>query len=145
MLQEALRVDSVIETELGLRVKIFLASQHFPGLRRVRVTTLGDTVILEGRLSSFHERQLAVACCQRVAGVRYVIDRLIVADGGDWDGKPIHVLPFKKHPLVAVEQAQFRGEKKSRDKEPIATLPSTMVSHPFPSTIAGGAIPSRPK
>ena len=80
MTADHLPVDAATHTELSDRVKRYLSLQHFPGMRRLEVSVFEDTVVLDGCIPSFHERQLAVAFCMRVAGVHKVIDRLIVSD-----------------------------------------------------------------
>lgn len=80
MVTEKLLVDDAADAELRDRVKQFLGSQHFASFRKLDVGILGDSVILDGSVPSFHERQLAVAICQHVAGVHRVIDRLIVPE-----------------------------------------------------------------
>ena len=62
---------------LASRVKTFLAGQHFPGLAKIEIEADGDTVRLSGAVCTFYERQLAIACCKRVAGVRQIDDRLV--------------------------------------------------------------------
>ncbi len=79
MLTEEFQVDNATQFELRDRVKRFLDSQHFASFRKLAVATVGDSVILDGSVPSFHERQMAVALCQHVAGVQQVIDRLIVS------------------------------------------------------------------
>lgn len=68
------------DDELRSRVKAFLGTQHFPKLRDLRVEVCGDTVTVQGCLNSFHERQVAIECCKRVAGVRQSIDEMSVVD-----------------------------------------------------------------
>ena len=58
----------------------FLRCSIFQALRTLQVEVFDDTVVLDGHISSFHERQLAVAFCKRVAGGHKVIDRLIVSE-----------------------------------------------------------------
>lgn len=77
---EQLLADDAANAELGDRVKQFLASQHFASFRRLDVTVSGDGLVLHGRVPSFHERQLAVARCRRVAGVHRVVDLLTVSE-----------------------------------------------------------------
>ena len=80
MITEQLAVDDGANAELRDRVKQFLGSQHFASFRKLDVGILGDSVIIDGSVPSFHERQLAVALCRHVAGVHRVIDRLIVPE-----------------------------------------------------------------
>lgn len=81
MIAEQLLVDDAADAELRDRIKQFLASQHFASFRKLDVIVLGDSVILQGFVPNFHERQLAVVLCQRVAGVHRVVDRIIVPEG----------------------------------------------------------------
>ena len=69
-------------TELAMRVRLCLAALHFPSLRQVEVETVRDVLVLRGHVRTFHERQLAVACCKRVAGVRRIEDHLQVLKPG---------------------------------------------------------------
>ena len=80
MIAEQLLVDNAANSELRDRVKQFLASQHFMSFRKLVVIVSGDSVVLQGCVHSFHERQLAVAYCQHVAGVHRIVDRLIVPE-----------------------------------------------------------------
>ena len=75
---------------LASRVKTFLAAQHFPALAKIEIEADGDSIRLGGRVGSFYERQLAIACCKRVAGVRKIVDCLEFAsrDGNPRLGRP---------------------------------------------------------
>ncbi len=66
------------EHGLSRRVTERLWSSNLPGLRRVWVEVRRDTVVLHGKLKSFHERQVAVARAAEVSGVARVIDVLEV-------------------------------------------------------------------
>jgi hypothetical protein len=74
------QIADTADYELCARVRQFLALQHFPSLRKLDVTACGDTIVLYGSVPSFHERQLAVAFCQRVTGVHHVVDQLVVSE-----------------------------------------------------------------
>jgi osmotically-inducible protein OsmY len=73
-------IDAVAENEMRGRIRQFLDSHHFASFRELDVTVSGDSVVLHGCVHSFHERQLAVALCQHVAGVHHVLDQLVVSD-----------------------------------------------------------------
>jgi len=75
---KSLLIVESVAADLGRRVRTVLAGLHVPSFRHINIETAGDAVILTGRVGSFHERQLAIACCKRVAGVRQVDDRLQV-------------------------------------------------------------------
>ena len=79
MRQEPISLDVESTADLTVPVKLFLIERHYPALRDVCVEVHGDTVVLTGQVPTFHERQLAVASCRRVAGVLAVADRLSVA------------------------------------------------------------------
>jgi osmotically-inducible protein OsmY len=66
------------DRELERRVINFLDRQHFPGLRTVEVEAQGGVVTIRGRVKSYHERQLCIHCCQRVAGVVTLRDEVRV-------------------------------------------------------------------
>jgi osmotically-inducible protein OsmY len=67
-----------LDRELERRVANFLA-QHFPRLRTVEVEASQGVVTINGLVNSFYERQLCINCCQRVAGVTSLIDKVEVA------------------------------------------------------------------
>ncbi|QDU94406.1 BON domain-containing protein [Lignipirellula cremea] len=67
------------DQELQRRVSNFLAERLRPGLNRLQVDVSNGVVTIEGRLTSFYEKQLALNCCQRVAGVVQLVDQLEVA------------------------------------------------------------------
>ena len=64
--------------DLAGRIRMFLHEHHLPILRRLTVEVAGDAVTIQGRVGSFYERQLAIECCKRVAGVRRVVDQIDV-------------------------------------------------------------------
>lgn len=69
---------SVTDADLERRTTAYLTSRNFPAFRRLTVTSHDGVVTVAGRLSSFHEKQVAQATCQRVAGVLEVIDSIEV-------------------------------------------------------------------
>jgi osmotically-inducible protein OsmY len=79
------------DLELESRVRVFLAGLKVPGLRGVTIGVNGGIAIVSGTVSSFHEKQLATHCCQRVAGVVSVVNDL-------------HVDPIAKRNRPLVEQ-----------------------------------------
>ena len=67
------------ELDLARRVQNFLAGRNQPGLRRLSINVDGSSVVLRGVVRTYYEKQLAVHCCQRVAGVISVVDGIEVA------------------------------------------------------------------
>ena len=66
------------DADLQRRVRSFLATRSEPALRRIDIDADCGRVTLRGLVRSFYERQLAVHCCRRVAGVTEVIDQINV-------------------------------------------------------------------
>jgi hypothetical protein len=66
------------QADLCRCVKQFLTAQHFKGFGNLDVSAVEDCITLSGSAPSFHMRQLAIACCLRVAGVRQVTDQIVV-------------------------------------------------------------------
>ncbi len=79
----------IADRELERRVATFLASWHFPSLRNLRVEAQGGTVVLQGRVGSYYEKQLTQQCCRRVAGVVELIDRVQVVRSPRRAGAPL--------------------------------------------------------
>jgi osmotically-inducible protein OsmY len=69
---------SLSDRDLERRVKGFLKHQHFASLRKIEVNSQSGVVTISGRVNSFHERQLCINCCQRVAGILGLNDRIEV-------------------------------------------------------------------
>ena len=65
------------------RVTTFLLAHQIPALRRVQVQATGGSVILQGTLRSFYQKQLCMNCCRHVAGVIEVVDRLAVVSAAE--------------------------------------------------------------
>ena len=66
------------DAELRRRIVGYLATKHLPNLRRLSVNAAGGKVTLRGRVDSFHEKQVAIHSCRRVAGVRDLVDNVEV-------------------------------------------------------------------
>jgi osmotically-inducible protein OsmY len=86
------------DRDVERRVINFLSRQHFPRLRSVEVESSQGVVTIRGRVKSYHERQMCINCCQRVAGVVQLNDEIQVEG---WDRQtaatcesPIPVLAF---------------------------------------------------
>jgi osmotically-inducible protein OsmY len=71
--------------ELSKRVALYLANTRNE-LSALAISSIDGVVGLQGTVSSFYLRQLAVACARRVAGVRGVVDELQVDYGGGGSG-----------------------------------------------------------
>jgi hypothetical protein len=68
--------------ELERRVRNFLDQRSIPSLRRLTVEAAGNSVVLRGTVRTYYEKQLAINCCQRVAGVLDVVDAIEVSGVG---------------------------------------------------------------
>ena len=68
------------DQDLSMRVVNFLHDRHVPSLRQLEVSAKDGNVTLCGQVSTFYHKQLAIHACQRVAGVRRIIDQLDVPE-----------------------------------------------------------------
>jgi osmotically-inducible protein OsmY len=89
------------DRDVERRVINYLSRQHFPGLRSVEVEAAQGVVTIRGRVKSFHERQLCINCCQRVAGVVHLNDEIQVED---W-GRPTMAACESRFPALALTGA----------------------------------------
>jgi osmotically-inducible protein OsmY len=78
--------ETSADEALAKRVGLFLASRRVAGLWPMDIDVSEGVVTVEGVVRSYYERQLAVACIQRVAGVLQVVDLLRVRDAGSRRG-----------------------------------------------------------
>ncbi len=67
--------------ELARRVRLSVDHLGRPGLRLIGIEVDGNTVVLSGRVGTYHQKQLASAFAGRVAGVGKVSNQLEVHDG----------------------------------------------------------------
>jgi osmotically-inducible protein OsmY len=89
--------------QLARRVKLFLAHQPRPALRYLRIEAQGSTVTLQGLVTTYYERQLALQCSRRVAGVRELIDEIVVQEIAPPSGADFSRAALRgEHPLAAV-------------------------------------------
>ena len=70
------------DRDLEGRIRNFLGGRSFSGLRDLDVRVSDGTVYLSGKVGSFHEKQIATSCCQRVAGVYDIVNDVGVDDDG---------------------------------------------------------------
>ena len=73
-----LHLDPAVDEDLARRVRLFLGTRNLAALRRFRIQARNGEVTIEGAVRSYYERQLAIAGAKRVAGVRQVIDMILV-------------------------------------------------------------------
>ena len=64
------------DAELAHRVRLYLARVGHRTVAHLKVEVHDGVVTLCGRVPSYYARQLAIACAQRVAGVREVNDQI---------------------------------------------------------------------
>lgn len=72
------------DQDLENRVRVFLAGLKIPGLRGVTIDVDSGVATVAGAVNSFHEKQLATHCCQRVAGVVSVVNDIRVDSPSPW-------------------------------------------------------------
>ena len=66
------------DTELRKRVRAYLIGRHFPSFESLELDVHDGEVTISGHVSSYYEKQVAYASCQRVAGVISLIDQIEV-------------------------------------------------------------------
>ena len=72
--------ETQADDDLTFRIRLFL-QMHLPAtVRRIEIGATDGVVTVAGCTRTFYERQLALACIQRVAGVRQVVDLLDVME-----------------------------------------------------------------
>jgi hypothetical protein len=74
---ELIAPDVPKERTLPDRVRVFLEMRGLLS-GQVRVSEEQGAIVLEGTVGLYHERQIALTCAQHVAGVRHVVDRIVV-------------------------------------------------------------------
>lgn len=68
------------DRDLEERVKNFLGRLNPPALHDLQVKIHGGSAVVSGSVHSFYQKQLATSCCQRVAGVLNVLNKVRVLD-----------------------------------------------------------------
>jgi len=76
--QAADRMVERHDVDLERRVRNYLVGRHLPGLRRIEVEAQDGVVTITGRVHTYYEKQLCLACCARVAGVLQLVDQVKV-------------------------------------------------------------------
>ena len=76
----SITIDEESDRDLEKRIGIFLFGMGRAGLRNLDVQVQNGCAIISGTVHSFYERQLALSCCQRVAGVLIVNDKVEVGE-----------------------------------------------------------------
>jgi osmotically-inducible protein OsmY len=71
-------VSQTEDGDLKRRVVNYLFERRVASLRSIEVTAQAGRVTLQGRVGSFYEKQLCIHCCRRVAGVRQLVDNVLV-------------------------------------------------------------------
>lgn len=79
MVTMTLRIDRE-QGDLARRVRNFLQKQADPALQTLEVEVNHDVVVLRGQVASPSTQRLASNCCQRVAGVRRVVDETTLCE-----------------------------------------------------------------
>lgn len=67
------------DQDLKRRIVNFLHQRHVPSLRNIHVDVRDGVATMQGAVESFYHKQLCLNCCQRVAGVVRLIDKIEVA------------------------------------------------------------------
>jgi osmotically-inducible protein OsmY len=68
--------DALEDEEIERRVRLYLAHAGHRPVQILTVEAHDGVITLRGKVPSYHARQVAVACAQRVAGVRGINDQI---------------------------------------------------------------------
>jgi osmotically-inducible protein OsmY len=77
------------DSDLERRVVNYLFDRRVSSLREIKVSASAGTVTLQGRVSSYYEKQLCLHCCRRVAGVMQLVDEVVVTQSEQLLAMPI--------------------------------------------------------
>lgn len=72
--------DRSADDDLATRIRLFAGVLNLGAIRHLHIQVRDGNATLTGIVRSFYERQVAIACVQRVAGVRHVHDRVSVRE-----------------------------------------------------------------
>ena len=72
--------DNSEDQALAQRVRLYLAAQGRSVISRLKVSAENQSITLQGSTPTYFDRQLALACARRVAGVREIIDLISVQE-----------------------------------------------------------------
>ncbi len=64
--------------QLPERIRTLIAVQCGSPCSDIQVHEVDGEIVLEGEVRRYYERQIAIACAQRVAGARRIVDRIAV-------------------------------------------------------------------
>lgn len=78
MSETTVRANSTTDQDIERRIRNFLQSRNYPALRALEISVESGRAIVTGSVGTFHEKQMATSCCQRVAGVLDVINQIEV-------------------------------------------------------------------
>lgn len=76
---DATRSDVVELRTLADRVRLFLECRGIHS-EQIRVDEVDGSIVLEGAVGRYYDRQVALSCAQHVPGVRHVIDHISVGE-----------------------------------------------------------------
>ena len=85
-LEDAANSELTNAEKLVRRVRLSIDHAGLPALRLIDIRVIGSTIVLSGKVATFHQKQLATALASRVAGVVEVMNQLEVYDDAK-DGK----------------------------------------------------------
>jgi len=70
--------EKVNDVEIAEDIRLAMIKKNVHRLRRVDVQVEDGSVVVTGNVSTFYEKQLATSCCWQTAGIRRVVNELVV-------------------------------------------------------------------
>jgi osmotically-inducible protein OsmY len=80
MMKDLTRVDAPCDLSLSERVRTFIELQGGLLGGQIRVSEHDGTIVLDGAVGRYYDRQIALECAKHCVGVRHVVDRIAVRE-----------------------------------------------------------------
>lgn len=115
--------------------------------RQIKAVAANGVVTLSGTVASDAERQAAASDAGQIAGVRTVVNNLIVATPAPPPAAPAAATPPPAPRAAAASRPRRRPERRARSSQPVESAPATRTAtappaHSRPAEPATIAIPS---
>ena len=124
------------DVDLQNRIVNYLLRQHIPGSKGIHADVHAGTVLVSGQLPSRHAKWLCFESCRRVAGVRKLVDQVVVdseeprdvsrLDSTDWHRLHIFTVRTSRPSIQRQEELSPNHKAGKRSIEALRTLPEDL-------------------
>lgn len=77
---KAVNAEPLSDSDVAARVRAVLELRGRMPLGQLQVHEEDGAIVLDGEVTQYYERQIALACAQHVPGVRQIVDRIRVRE-----------------------------------------------------------------